>query len=59
MIRNGDEHDQCSISLNVEEYYVLLVIIVKPFLKYRIVQNFGGENFGKTNAICQYFTQIH
>ena len=24
---------------------------------YRIAQNFGGENFGKTIIICQYFTQ--
>ena len=27
------------------------------FLKYCITQNFGGENFGETNVIRQYFTQ--
>ena len=27
MIQDDDEHDQCSISLNVEEYYVLSIYL--------------------------------
>ena len=29
----------------------------RDYYSYSIAQNFGGENFGKTNVIRQYFTQ--